>query len=77
MWKIHLCNKGLLKALKGTKPEDMKEDDWEERKAKTVNIIRLSLMFEVKYNVFNKTSSSKLWKKIKKKVYIYVKLYYK
>lgn len=51
---------GLLKVLKGTKFENMKEDDRKKMKAKKMSTIYLSLVSKVKYSVLNKTSLSNL-----------------
>lgn len=62
--KDMLVQHGLYKALLDKKPDDKKDDDWKELQAKTVSMIRLSLVPEIKYTVLNETSPVKLWEKL-------------
>ena len=55
-----LVQQGLLKALKGEKPERMTINEWEELEARAVSTISLCLASEIKYSVLNEKSPSAL-----------------
>lgn len=67
-----LVHHEIQKALQGKKPEKMKDEDWEELEARVVSTIPLSLAPELKYNVMNETSSSKLCEKLEKNLYVQI-----
>jgi hypothetical protein len=75
---------GMVKALYGTKPDDMADIDWNELKAKVVATIRLCLGDDVMYHVMDEESPVAVWLKLesrymsmslKNKLYLKQRLY--
>ena len=70
LWQIrvraYLVSQGLHKTLLGrdTKPEAMKDEEWEEMDLKALSIIQLCLSDEVMFNVIEVTTAMEMWSKL-------------
>ncbi|KAL5790253.1 hypothetical protein ACOSQ2_005141 [Xanthoceras sorbifolium] len=68
LWQVRmrgfLVESGVQKALKGDKPADMKEADWEDIDEKARSAIQLSLSDEVLREVISEKTTKALWEKL-------------
>ncbi|KAL5765298.1 hypothetical protein ACOSQ2_017892 [Xanthoceras sorbifolium] len=68
LWQVRmravLVQSGVQKALKGDKPADMKDADWEDIDEKARSAIQLSLSDEVLREVISKKTTKALWEKL-------------
>jgi hypothetical protein len=55
---------GMVKALYGTKPNDMPDIDWKQLEVRAVATIRLCLGDDVMYHVMDEESSAAVWLKL-------------
>ncbi|KAL5810012.1 hypothetical protein ACOSQ4_026580 [Xanthoceras sorbifolium] len=68
LWQVRmravLVQSGVQKALKGVKPADMKDADWEDIDEKARSAIQLSLSDEVLREVISEKTTKALWEKL-------------
>ncbi|KAL5839337.1 hypothetical protein ACOSQ4_011945 [Xanthoceras sorbifolium] len=68
LWQVRMCavlvQSGVQKALKGVKPADMKDADWEDIDKKARFAIQLSLFDEVLREVISEKTTKALWEKL-------------
>ncbi|KAL5768311.1 hypothetical protein ACOSQ2_015094 [Xanthoceras sorbifolium] len=68
LWQVRmravLVQSGVQKALKGDKPADMKDADWEDIDEKARSAIQLSLSDEVLREVISEKTTKALWEKL-------------
>ncbi|KAL5781745.1 hypothetical protein ACOSP7_006774 [Xanthoceras sorbifolium] len=68
LWQVRmravLVQSGVQKALKGVKPADMKDADWEDIDEKARSAIQLSLSDEVLREVISEKTTKELWEKL-------------
>jgi hypothetical protein len=62
--KDFLVKQGMVKALYGTKPDDISDIDWKELEARAVATIWLCLEDDVMYHVMDKESPVAVWLKL-------------
>ena len=59
-----LVQQVMVKALYGTKPEEMADIDWKELEAKVVATILFCLIDDVMYHVMDEESPAAVWLKL-------------